>query len=76
MLGQPDKAAAEKYGVIAVGQMTKTDTARLKRLAELVDRGTLKVHVDIVFPLDKAPDAFTYQETGHPRGKVAIQIRS
>ncbi|MBI2617553.1 NADP-dependent oxidoreductase [Candidatus Gottesmanbacteria bacterium] len=75
MLGQPNQDLAQKYGVSAIGQGTQTDTAHLNHLAELVDSGKIKVHVDKVFPLEKVQEAFTYQEEVHPRGKVVIKIR-
>lgn len=75
MLGQPSPELAEKYGVTAIGQGTQTDTAHLKRLADLVDSGKVKVHVDKVFPLEQAQVAFNYQEKTHPRGKVVLKIK-
>ena len=75
MLGQPDPALAQKAGVTAIGQMTDVSTERLKRLAQLVDRGSIKLHVDKVFPLEKAREAFQRLEEVHPRGKVVLEIR-
>lgn len=74
MLGQPDQALAEKYGVTVIGQQTKTDRLHLEKLSELVDSGKLSVHVDKVFPFAKIQEAFTYQEQTHPNGKVVLQI--
>lgn len=75
MLGQPDQELANKYGVTAIGQETKTNTAHLKRLAELVEGGKIKVNVDKTYPLELASEAFAYQEKIHPRGKVVIKIK-
>jgi NADPH:quinone reductase-like Zn-dependent oxidoreductase len=75
MLGQPNKELAEKFGVIALEQNTKTTSASLKRLTEFVDNGKIKVHVDRVFPLSQVQEAFSYQENVHPRGKVVLKIR-
>ena len=75
MLGQPNPDLVRKYGVIGIGQGTKTNTKHLTRLAELVDSGKIKVNVDKVFPLDQAKEAFIHQELAHPRGKVVIQIK-
>jgi alcohol dehydrogenase len=74
MAGQPKPELAMQYGVTAVGQMTVTDTARLVKLAQLVDAGKITVHVDKVFPLEKTKDAFEYQETMHPQGKVVVTV--
>ena len=75
MLGQPNPALSQQYGVTAIGQMTHATTDVLKRLAQLVDNGALKIHVDKVFPLDKAKEAFQLLEEGHPRGKVVVEVK-
>ncbi|MBI2611697.1 NADP-dependent oxidoreductase [Candidatus Gottesmanbacteria bacterium] len=75
MLGSPDETLAQKYSVTAIGQNTHTNKDHLNRLRELVDSNTFKVHVDKVFPLDQIKEAFKYQEEGHPRGKVVINIK-
>ncbi len=74
MMGEPSATLAKKYDVIVVGQMTDGTTERLKRLADLVDSGKVKPQVDRVFKFDKIREAFTYQEAGHPRGKVVLEI--
>lgn len=75
MKGQPDPALATQYGVTAIGQGTKTDTSHLVRLKELVESGTITVHVDKIFPIEEIKDAWTYKQTGHPRGKVVLLIQ-
>ena len=75
MLGAPNDELAKKYGVTTVGQGTKTETANLTRVAELVDSGKMKVHVDKVFPLDEVKEAFAYQKENSPQGKVVLKIK-
>jgi len=75
MLGQPDPALAQKAGVTAIGQSTHVTTEILKRLAQLIDSGAIKIHVDKVFPFEKAKEAFERLEGGHARGKVVLEIR-
>ncbi len=75
MLGTPSEELAKKYGVTVVGQGTKTETANLTRVAELVDSGKMKVNIDKVFALDKVIEAFRYQEVKSPRGKVVLKIK-
>jgi alcohol dehydrogenase len=75
MVGQPNPELAQKAGVTAIGQLTHTTTEALKRLAQLVDGGTIKVRVGKVFPLDKAKEAFDLLEEGHARGKVVLEIK-
>lgn len=75
MLEEPDSKLMAQYGVKAVGQWTQVTRERLSKLAELVDRGAIKVHVDKIFPLDLASEALEYQRTAHPRGKVVLKIK-
>ena len=75
MLGQPNEELAKLNGVTATSQNTQTNPEHLKRLAKYVDEGKIKVHVDKQFTLDRAKEAFTYQETAHSRGKVVFKIK-
>ena len=75
MLGQPNEELAKKYGVTGIGQNTQNNREHLTRLAELVDSGKIKVHVDKAFPLEQVREAFSYLETGSPRGKVVLKIK-
>jgi len=74
MLEQPNAELAAKYGVTALVQQTQVPPARLERLGRLAADGTLKVHVDRVFPLDRIRDAFLAREAGGVRGKIVVQI--
>ena len=71
-MGQVNQELAAEHGVQAFGQGTKTDKVSLIHLAQLVESGKIKVHIDTMFPLSEAQKAFTYQETGHPQGKVVV----
>ena len=75
MLGQPNPALAQQYGVAAIGQMTDVTTEALKRVAQLLNSGAVKIHVDKVFPLEKAQEAFQLLEEGHPRGKIVLEMK-
>lgn len=67
MKGQPP-------GERSIAQGTKTNTAHLTRVAQLVDGGVIHVHIDKIFPLEDVRDAWTYQENGHPQGKVVVRV--
>lgn len=54
--------------------LRRSDGQRLARLAALYAEGTMKPVVDKVFPLDQIVEAHRYQETGHARGKVVIDL--
>lgn len=75
MLGLPNQELAQKYGVTAIGQGTKTDNSHLTRLAVLVDSGKINIKVDKVFSLEEVQEAFKYQEEIGPRGKVVLKIK-
>ena len=46
----------------------------LHELAELVDDGRLKPHVEEAFPLERAADAHERIEGGHTRGKIVLSV--
>jgi len=46
----------------------------LRRCAELVDRGELRVEVQQSFPLEQAAEAHRLLEQGHLRGKLVLRI--
>ncbi len=74
-LERPDSELMEKYGVTAIYQSFDVTTARLNKLAELVDAGVIKIHVEKTFPLQEARDALSYQENVHPKGKIVIDVK-
>jgi NADPH:quinone reductase-like Zn-dependent oxidoreductase len=74
MLEQPNADLAAKYGVTALSQMTQVTTGRLNAVAELVRSGTIKVHVDRVFPVEKVKEAFLAREGGKVQGKVVLSL--
>ncbi len=74
MVQQPNTDLAEQKGITAIYQNTDTNTKNLNRLTELVNQGIIKAQIDKVFSLDQARESFEYLETGHPRGKVVIDI--
>ncbi len=75
MLERPDPDLMEKYGVKAIGQFTQVNSERLSRLAELVEKRVVKVNVEKTFSLEKAGEALDFQQNGHPRGKVVLNIK-
>ena len=75
MAEQPNEELMKKYKVSAKSQFTQPNTDQLTKLASLVDDGIIKPHVDKSFPMEQAKEAFTYQQTGSPQGKVVIIIK-
>lgn len=76
MVEQPNEQLIEQYSVRYTYQFSKVTTERLTQISALVDNGTLKVHIDKSFPLAETADALEYLKTGHPRGKIVIQVKS
>ena len=76
MLEQPRQELMERYGVKAIGQFTQVNSERLSGVAELAEKRVIKVHVDRTFPLEQAAEALVYLQTGHPRGKVVLKIKT
>ncbi len=74
MVAPVDEELAARYGITYSSQSTKATTERLTKVAELVDAGKLSVQVDKIFSLDQVAEAMERLKTGHPQGKVVIQI--
>jgi NADPH:quinone reductase-like Zn-dependent oxidoreductase len=50
-------------------------TEKLNALGKLIDDGVVTVHVDKTYPLAQLKEAMADKETGHVRGKIAIEVR-
>jgi alcohol dehydrogenase len=74
MLVQPRQDLMKEFGVEAFALFTQVTTERLKKLAELVDNGALKVHVDKIFPLSQASEALLQLEKQPPKGKFVLKL--
>jgi NADPH:quinone reductase-like Zn-dependent oxidoreductase len=55
--------------------MAVPSTDNLRRLAALLEDGTLQVHIHDTFEFDHATDALQALATEHVRGKLAISVR-
>ncbi|MEV4515934.1 NADP-dependent oxidoreductase [Dactylosporangium sp. NPDC049525] len=65
-----DAAAVTEAGGVFL--LAEPDRAGLEHLAALVLDGRLTVHVDRVFPLDRAAAAHEFGELGHTTGKLVL----
>lgn len=72
---QPNEELIRKHKVSAKSQFTQPNADQLTKLASLVDNGTIKPHIDKSFSMGQAEEAFAYQQTGRPQGKVIITIK-
>ncbi|MEV6622897.1 NADP-dependent oxidoreductase [Amycolatopsis sp. NPDC051106] len=64
------EAAGRRFSGIAVDP----DPVALRGLADLVDQGRLRVHVQETFPFERIADAHRLIERGHLRGKVVLTV--
>lgn len=76
MLEQPNAELARQYDVDASFQLTQVTTERLTKLAELIDKHLIKMHIDETFPLDQAGEALAYLQQRHPLGKVVLEVEN
>lgn len=74
MVAPIDEPLANQTGIEYVQQFSQVTKVRLTKVSQLLDDGKIKVNIDKVFPLDQAAEALEHLKTGHPRGKVVIQI--
>ena len=68
-------SAAEAMGVKAHGMRARPDVFHLDEIAELIEDGDVKVHIDQVFALEQAGEAHDLLEAGHVRGKLVLDCR-
>ena len=54
--------------------ITKVDRDDLSTLAEMLEAGTVRPHVDRRFRLEEIPDAIRYLESGKSTGKVVARV--
>jgi NADPH:quinone reductase-like Zn-dependent oxidoreductase len=69
IVGPPPELRAD---IRAVGFVRDPSGAELREIARLVDEGVLTPHVDAVYPLEDAREAFLAKSTTHIPGKVVL----
>ncbi|WP_166269844.1 NADP-dependent oxidoreductase [Marinobacter caseinilyticus] len=67
--------AAEGLGLKAHGMTVRPDVFHLEEIAELIEDGDVRVHIEQAFPLAQAADAHRLLEGGHVRGKLVLDCR-
>jgi NADPH:quinone reductase-like Zn-dependent oxidoreductase len=77
-VSQPDQDRAKHHGVNAAFFLVEVSTERLRRIAELIDRGELKTRVGAVLPLADAREAHMMLEGRRPlpRGKIILNVEA
>jgi NADPH:quinone reductase-like Zn-dependent oxidoreductase len=72
--GEALDAAAEAAGVRVERHLVRPDRQGLAQLAELADRGGLRVAVEHLLPLEQAARAHELGERGRTRGKIVLAV--
>lgn len=65
-------SAAEAQGLKAHGMTVRPDVFHLDEIAELIEDGEVKVHIEKAFGLDDVVQAHELLEGGHVRGKLVL----
>jgi alcohol dehydrogenase len=74
MTAHEDPELSKAHNVTFISQFTQMNQDMLAAVTGMIDSGALHVRVDKVFPLEAASEALEYLKTGHPHGKVVIQV--
>lgn len=67
-------ADAEVFSYGGRYAFVRPDAADLAHLAELAEQGIISVHVDQVFTLEQAADAYRLNQEGRTRGKIVVTV--
>lgn len=66
---------AENRGLKAHGMTVRPEVFHLEEIAELIEDGDVRLHVEAVFPLAEAARAHERLALGHGRGKLVLDCR-
>lgn len=73
--GTPGEAAkATALGVRMETLLVEADHAGMRAIADLVEAGSLRAHIDAAFPLAEAAKAHALGETGRTTGKIVLVV--
>jgi NADPH:quinone reductase-like Zn-dependent oxidoreductase len=70
----PSEGKAAAHGVRCVMIRQKPRGDQLAKIAELVAEGRVKVNIETVLPLQKAPEAQQLSQSGHAGGKIILVV--
>ena len=73
-LGRRSRRPEPRDGYEVHYVFVRPDGDELRELAELVQGGQLRPHVEEVFPLERAAEAHERVEGGHVRGKLVLSV--
>ncbi|MEO6083259.1 MAG: NADP-dependent oxidoreductase [Umezawaea sp.] len=70
-----EAAAIAERGLRFEALLVEADHAGMLAIADLVETGTLRAHVEATFPLAEAAKAHALGETGRTAGKIVLTVR-
>lgn len=68
--------AAKRHGAEYEFFLMHDSGSQLREITRLIEHGAVKPVVDRVYPWEEAQQALDYNESGHAKGKVVIQVRA
>ncbi|MEX1125342.1 MAG: NADP-dependent oxidoreductase [Acidimicrobiia bacterium] len=72
--GRPPPVTSRRSDIEVRFFIVEAFRGHLVEMARLAEAGRLRTFVDRVFPLAEAASAYEYALTGHPRGKVILDV--
>jgi alcohol dehydrogenase len=76
MLSYRIRRLAQRHQVSYSFLFMRANGTQLRRIAELIDAGTIRPVVDKIFPFASTAAALDYVETGRAKGKVVVKVKS
>lgn len=74
VLGRKMNKLAKRHGVSYSFLFMASSGEQLKKLAEIIDQGLIRIVIDRIFPFDSTKAALAYVEGGRAKGKVVVSI--
>lgn len=74
LVGLTAAARTPERNVRAVSMLVRPDPVQLRRIAELVEDGSVRPIVSHLLTLEGAPEAHIQSETGRTRGKIVLDV--
>jgi predicted SnoaL-like aldol condensation-catalyzing enzyme len=68
-------AAIADRGIRYESLLVEADHAGMQAIADLVESGALRAHIEATFPLAEAAEAHALGETGRTTGKIVLTVR-
>jgi NADPH:quinone reductase-like Zn-dependent oxidoreductase len=74
LVGPPDQDQARRHKVTALDVFVEPDADQLAQLAQLIDQGRVRPHVQKIYGLRDAAEAQKRSAEGHVRGKLVLNL--